>query len=56
MRRCLALLALCGFMVGCGSEPATDQDAELDTMEEQYDNPEAADAGSETKEDGSSSK
>ena len=58
MKRCLALLALCGFMVGCGTESATDADAELETMEQSYDNPEASEAGagSETKEDGSSSK
>ncbi|MFK7736052.1 MAG: hypothetical protein AB8B50_08500 [Pirellulaceae bacterium] len=56
MKRFLALLALCGFMVGCGAEPATDQDAELDTMEEQYENPEAAEAGgSATTEEGSAS-
>jgi hypothetical protein len=46
MKRYLALLALCGLMVGCGDTSATDADAELDTMEQAYENPEASEAAS----------
>lgn len=56
MKKLLMLVALFGFTLGCGSEPANDQDAELDTMEQGYDNPEAADAATDDSADGSETK
>ncbi|MEM8734827.1 MAG: hypothetical protein AAGG44_11420 [Planctomycetota bacterium] len=47
MKKLLMLVALFGFCVGCGAEPANDQGAELENMEGAYENPEADAASSE---------